>query len=245
MRGLRSVALAAFAALLWPAAASAVDISVNFANAETNFGFINTSLHTLGSLYFQSRGSRDVSYLMDIDSPEAKRSKTLSIESVESAAPRGMSFSFGFNGLEVLSQAAIAAEAKRTARIYVKHVTTEQYAAPLGIVNSPALAGERAFFSGFCAPATCRFVFIYHVTKVDEGGFGFGRAVTAGGKLTFPALARIQGFEAKVGYDGSQALNWQGQASPMFYKVLNLVLVPKGDGFVFLPDIPRKQVAHR
>ena len=50
MRGLRSVALAAFAALLWPAAAGAVDISVNFANAETNFGFINTSLHTLGSL---------------------------------------------------------------------------------------------------------------------------------------------------------------------------------------------------
>ena len=175
---------------------------------------------------------------MDIDSPEAKRSKTLSIESVEFAAPRGMSFSFGFSGLEVLSQAAIAAEAKRTARIYVKHVTTEQYAAPLSIVNSPALAGERAFFSGFCAPANCRFVFIYHVTKVDEGGFGFGRAVTAGGKLTFPALAKIQGFEAKVGYDGSQALNWQGQASPMFYKVLNLVLVPKGDGFVFLPTFP-------
>ena len=70
-------------------------------------------------------------------------------------------------------------------------------------------------------------------------------ATDTGGKLTFPALVKIQGFDAKVGYDGSQALNWQGQASPMFYKVLNLVLVPKGDGFVFLPDIPRKQVAHR
>lgn len=240
MRWLQGMALAATTALLWPAAAGAVEVNVNFSNAETNFGFVNTSLHTLGSLYFQQRGSNDVTYLMDIDSPDAKRSKTLSIDSVESAAPRGLTFSFGLTGLEVLKEAAITAEAKRTARIYVKNVTTEQYAEPLSLVNSPNLATERSLYATFCAPAACRFVFVYHVTKVDEGGFGFGRAVTVGGKLIFPTVARIQGFDAKIGYDSSSALSWQGKSSPMFYKVLNLVLLPKGDGFVFLPDIPRR-----
>jgi hypothetical protein len=223
--------------------ARAVDVSINFSNAETNFGYVNTSLHTLGSLYFQTRGSSEVIYLVDINSPDAKRSNTVSVGSIESSAPRNVSFSFGLTGLEVLSEAAITSAARRSARFFVKNVTTEQYAAPLAIVNSPELAGDRLTYSAFCPPATCRFIFVYHVTKVDEGGFGFGRAFEVGGKLGFPATAKIAGFSANIGYEASQALTWQGQGSPMFYKILRLVLVERGDNYIFVPDIskpPRK-----
>lgn len=233
-----------FGALV-PHAAQALDISVNFANAETSFGFVNTSLNSLGSLYYQQRGSSSMSYIMDIDSPEARRSKSVAAEAIESSAPKGLSLSFGFTGLEVLSKAEIQAEAKRTARIFVRKVTTEQYAAPLSLLNAPALSGDRALFASFCPSDNCRFVFVYHVTKVDEGGFGFGRAVTAGGKLTFPALAKIQGFEAKVGYDNSQALNWAGVGSPMFYRPMYVSLVKKGDDYLFVPDMPKRAVARR
>lgn len=233
------------AALFAPSSASALDIGVNFANASTNFGNVNTSLYGLGSLYFQERGAAEMTYLMDIDSPDAKRSRVVAATSIESSAPRGMSFSFGFTGLEVLSQASIQAEAKRTARLFVRNVTTEQYASPLSLLNSPTLSGERAFYATFCPAQSCRFIFVYQVTKVDEGGFGFGRAVTAGGKLTFPSIAKIQGFEAKVGYDNSQVLNWAGKASPMFYRVMRVVLVAKGDGYLFLPEIPKQQVSRR
>ncbi len=231
------------ACLAGATAAQALDIGVNFANAETNFGTVNTSLFGLGSLYWQQRGSTTVTYAMDIDSPEARRAKAVAAEAIESSAPKGLSFSFGFTGLEVLSSAAIQAEVRRSARIYVRKVKTEQYASPLSLLNAPTLAGERAFFATFCPAESCRFVFIYHVTKVDEGGFGFGRAVTAGGKLAFPGTARIQGFEAKIGYDNSSALNWAGDGSPMFYRPMYVVLTKKGDDYVFLPDIPKRQVA--
>lgn len=219
--------------------AAAVDISVNFTNAQTTFGRVNTELHTLGSLYFQNRDSSTATFVLDVDSSDAKRAKSFAADSIESTLARGVSFTFGFTGLEVLSQAAIAAEAKRSARLYVKGVATETYASPLALVNSPALAAERAIYAGFCPPKSCRFVFVNHVTKVDEGGFGFGRAVTVGGKLTFPATSKIQGFEAKIGYDSNSALNFSGKSTPMFYRSMSLVLVPKGNDYVFMPDIPR------
>ena len=186
-----------------------------------------------------------MTYAMDIDSPDARRAKVVSADAIESSAPKGMSFSFGFTGLEVLSQAAIQAEVRRSARIFVRKVRTEQYASPLALLNAPSLSGERAFYATFCPSDSCRFVFIYHVTKVDEGGFGFGRAVTAGGKLAFPGTAKIQGFEAKIGYDNSSALNWAGEGSPMFYRPMYVVLAKKGDDYVFLPDLPKRQVAKR
>lgn len=228
-----------------PTASRALDISVNFANAETNFGSVNTSLYSLGSIYFQQRGSGEMTYLMDIDSPDAKRATVVAADSIESSAPRGVSFSFGFSGFESLSQAAIQAEAKRSARLYIKNVTTEQYASPLALLNSPTLSGERSFYASFCPSDSCRFIFVYHVTKVDEGGFGFGRAVTVGGRLAFPSTAKIQGIEAKIGYDNSQVLNWAGKASPMFYRVMRVVLIKQGDGYMFVPDIPKRAVAKR
>ncbi len=219
--------------------ASAVDISINFTNAQTTFGRVNTELHTLGSLYFQNRDSTSASFLLDIDSPDARRAKSFAAESIESTLARGVSFSFGFTGLEALSQASITAEAKRSARLFVKGVQTETYAEPLALVNSPTLATERAIYASFCPASACRFVFIYHVTKVDEGGFGFGRAITVGGKLAFPSTAKIQGFEAKIGYENTSGLNFAGKGTPMFYRSMALVLVPRGDGYVFLPDVPR------
>ena len=245
MRSAFGAVVAAGLACVVPTASQALDVSVNFANAETNFGAVNTSLYGLGSLYFQQRGSTDVTYLMDIDSPDAKRSSVVAASSIESSAPKGIGFSFGFTGLEVLSQASIQAEAKRTARLFVRNVTTEQYAAPLSLLNSPTLSTERSFYAQFCPSDSCRFVFVYHVTKVDEGGFGFGKAVTAGGKLTFPGAAVIQGFEAKIGYGNAQTLNWAGKATPMFYRMMRVVLTKKGDDYVFLPDIPKKIVAKR
>lgn len=232
-------ALVAGLLMVGAGSASAVDISINFTNAQTTFGRVNTELHTLGSLYFQNRDSSSATFLLDIDSPDARRAKSFAAESIESTLARGVSFSFGFSGLEALSQASIAAEAKRSARLYVKGVQTETYAEPLTLVNSPALATERAIYASFCPATACRFVFIYHVTKVDEGGFGFGRAFTVGGKLTFPSTARIQGFEAKIGYENTSGLNFSGKGTPMFYRSLSLVLVPRGEGYVFLPDVPR------
>lgn len=216
--------------------AGAVDITINFTNAQTTFGRVNTELHTLGSLYFQNRDSSSATFILDIDSPEAKRAKSFAADSIESTLARGVTFSFGFTGLEVLKEAAITAEAKRSARIFVKGVQTETYAEPLSLVNSPALATERAIYAGFCPASACRFVFINHVTKVDEGGFGFGRAVTVGGKLAFPATARIQGFEAKIGYENTSGLNFAGKGTPMFYRSMSLVLVPKGNDYVFIPE---------
>lgn len=233
--GIRT-ALATLALCAGASHAGAVDITINFTNAQTTFGRVNTELHTLGSLYFQNRDSTSATFLVDIDSPDAKRAKSFAADSIESTLARGVSFSFNFSGLEVLKEAAITAEAKRSARIFVKGVQTETYAEPLALVNSPALATERAIYATFCAPSSCRFVFINHVTKVDEGGFGFGRSASVGGKLVFPETAKIQGFEAKIGYENSSGLNFAGKGTPMFYRALDLVLVAKGADYIFIPE---------
>ncbi len=221
--------------------AKAVDITVNFSNAETDFGTVNTSLLTLGSLYFQALGTTTSTFLVDIDSPGAKRSNSVSANSIESSSPRNLGLSFSLSGFEIFKEAAIKASAERSARIYVKNVTTEQYAAPLQILNAPELATDRALYQTFCPPASCRFLFVYHVTKVDEGGFGFGKKYSVGGKLAFPAVVKVSGFDANVAYENSSALNWTGKASPMFYKTLSMKLIAAADGsYRFIPDIQRK-----
>ena len=64
------------------------------------------------------------------------------------------------------------------------------------------------------------------------------------GKEHHGQRTRIAGLEELKRLQ-SPYLNWAGKATPMFYRMMRVVLTKKGDDYVFLPDIPKKIVAKR
>lgn len=237
-RGL--LALAALAGFVGaPPVARAVEVQVSLATGETQFGVINSSLRSFGSLEWQLNGSNESSYLLNIDSADAKRSRQVAVGSIESSAVRNLNIKLSFSIFEVVDQAAILAEAKRSAKIYIKNGVTEEYRDPFGLLNAPDLADQRNFYASFCPAASCRFIFIYQATSVDEGGLGFGRATGAGVSLKFPTKIRLGGVDASISYENNAQLSWAGKATPMFYKALRTRLVKTTTGYMFIPDVRR------
>ncbi len=222
-----------------PTTASAVDVQVSLATGETQFGTINSSLRSFGSLEWQLNGSNESTYVLNIDSPDAKRSRQLAVGSIESSAVRNLSFKLSFSIFEVIDQAAIVAEAKRNAKIFIKNGVTEEYRDPFGLLNAPDLVDQRSFLSSFCPASSCRFIFIYQATSVDEGGLGFGRSAGAGVSLKFPTKIKLGGVDASISYENNAQLSWQGKGTPMFYKALRTRLVKTEAGYKFIPDIRR------
>lgn len=222
-------------ALAGPAVAQEGTITINLSRTQTGLGVVNTELMPLGTLLVRERGARTMTQLdtLDIAPEQMQRPQSAGLISVTIAKGVNVGVSLGF--WSPSSAAAIAAEAKRNMRFYVKDVTTERLKSPLAVVNSPALKPQRAFYASFYGDEYV-YELVFDVKRVNEGGIGFGRPFKIDGKLGFPQAVRLQGVQLSVAYDSSSALEFGGNQAPMFYRTQTYRLVKAADDYRFIPD---------
>ncbi|MFZ4805973.1 MAG: hypothetical protein ACOYLQ_01860 [Hyphomicrobiaceae bacterium] len=219
-----------------PAVAVAQDGSllVNLTRTRTALGVVNTELLPIGSLLVRERGADKMTLLDTLDIPpdalQRPQSAGLISVNLSSGVAVGVSVSF----LSSSKAAAIAAEAKRQLKFFVKDVTTERLKSPLATINSPSIKAQRAFYASFYGDGYV-YELVFDVKRVNEGGIGFGRPFKVDGKLGFPQTVRLQGLQFSVAYDNASSLEFGGNQAPMFYRTQTYELVKAGDDYRFVP----------
>jgi hypothetical protein len=230
----------AVASIMTLTGAEAADgtVSVNLARARTSFGIMNTDLVQFGTIFVRSRNSSTMTQLDTVTIPDDALQKPVTAGAVTLTDIKGLDVNVSLTSWVFGDVAAIAAEAKRNANIYIKEVSTERLKAPLRVLNSEAMKDSRKFYAT-SYQGDFIFEFIFDVTRVDEGGLGFGKPFKIGAKLSFPQQVGIKGLNFDVNYANSSVAAFQGKGTPMFYKSQSFRLVPNGDDFRFVPFTPQ------
>jgi hypothetical protein len=212
-------------------------LSVNLARARTSFGTMNTDLVQFGTIFVRPRTSSTMTQLDTVTIPEDALQKPVTAGAVTLTDIKGLDVNVSLTSWVFGDVAAIAAEAKRNANIYIKEVTTERLRSPLRVLNADAMRDSRKFYAT-SYQGDYVYDFVFDVTRVDEGGLGFGKPFKIGAKLSFPQQVGIKGFNFDVNYANSSVAAFQGKSTPMFYKSQAFRLVPSGDDYRFVPYTP-------
>ena len=234
-----TLALAGLLAATATPTANAQDgtLSVNLARARTSFGTMNTDLIQFGTVFVRPRSSSTMTQLDTVTIPDDALQKPVTAGAVTLTDIKGLDVNVSLTSWVFGDVAAIAAEAKRNANIYIKEVITERLKSPLRVLNADAMKDSRKFYAT-SYQGDFIYEFVYDVTRVDEGGLGFGKPFKIGAKLGFPQQVGIKGFNFDVNYANSSVAAFQGKSTPMFYKSQQFRLVPKGDDYQFVPFTP-------
>lgn len=242
-RTLGGLALSVLAALLAlvPASAPAVaqdgSLSVNLARARTSFGVMNTDLIQFGTLFVRPRTSASMTQLDTLSfAPEALQTP-VTADAVTLTDIKGLEIGVSLASWILGDVAQIQAEARRNASIYIKKVVTERLRSPLRVLNADTMRENRKFYAS-SYKGDFVYELAYDVTRVDEGGLGFGRPFKVGARLAFPSKVAIKGLNLDVSYANSSIAAFEGSGTPMFYKTQSFRLVPDGDDFKFVPYTP-------
>jgi hypothetical protein len=230
---------AMLATLLTLTAAESADgtVSVNLARARTSFGTMNTDLVQFATIFVRARNSSTMTQLDTVTIPDDALQKPVTAGAVTLTDIKGLDVNVSLTSWVFGDVAAIAAEAKRNANIYIKEVSTERLKSPLRVLNSDAMKESRKFYAA-SYQGDYIFEFVFDVTRVDEGGLGFGKPFKIGAKLGFPQQVGIKGLNLDVNYANSSVAAFQGKSTPMFYKSQSFRLVPSGDDYRFVPYTP-------
>jgi hypothetical protein len=235
----KMMAAAALGALLCVDTAAAQDgtLSVNLARARTSFGTMNTDLVQFGTLFVRARSSSTMTQLDTLSvEPEALQTP-VKAGSVTLTDIKGLDVNVSLSTWAFGDIGAITSEAKRNANIYIKEVVTERLRSPLRVLNADSMKDSRKFYAT-SYQGDFVYEFVFDVTRVDEGGLGFGKPHKVGAKLGFPEKVGIKGLNFDVNYANSSVAAFQGKATPMFYKSQQFRLVPNGDDYRFVPYTP-------
>ncbi len=220
-----------------PAAAQDGTLHVNLARARTSFGVMNTDLVQFGTLFVRPRTSASMTQLDTLTfAPEALQTP-VTAASVTLTDIKGLEIGVSLSSWIMGDLASIQSEAKRNASIYIKQVVTERLRSPLRVLNAETMKDNRKFYAS-SYKGDFVYELIYDVTRVNEGGLGFGRPFKIGAKLAFPSKVAIKGLSLDVNYANSSIAAFEGSATPMFYKTQAFRLVPEGDDFRFVPYAP-------
>jgi hypothetical protein len=222
-------------------------LSLSLARARTELGVFNVELFPVGTLFVRSAGSSTMTHIDTLTvAPEAlQRPESAGLTSVNASSGFDVDVSLGFWSWG--DAAAIKAEAKRQAKLYVKDVTTERLRSPIALLNAPENKPLRQGYAaiGQSYGADIVYELVHDVKRVNEGGLGFGRPFRVDGKLSFPKQVGLKGLSFAVNYDNTAGLEFGGKQSPMFYRTQAFRLMPVGDDYRFVPYVPRASAPAR
>jgi hypothetical protein len=213
-------------------------LSVNLSRARTSFGTMNTDLVQFGTLFVRTRNSSTMTQLDTVTIAPDVLQTPVTAGAVTLTDIKGLDVNVSLSSWVFGDVAAITAEAKRNANIYIKTVTTERLKSPLRVLNADSMKESRKFYAT-SYQGDYIFDFVFDVTRVDEGGLGFGKPFKIGAKLGFPEKVGIKGLNFDVNYANSSVAAFQGKSTPMFYKSQAFQLMPNGDDYRFVPYTPR------